>query len=82
MNSQSRIPVRPHLCPLGDASGVAGSAVPGQEEAREDKRAAEVDESEVVNEDEVAARNPRVARRPDAPTKAMVLTHELHHADY
>ena len=33
-------------------------------------------------EDDNAARDPRVARRPDAPTKAMVLAHELHHAEY
>ena len=55
--------------------------MPSHEEAREDERAAMIDEDEVI-EDEAAARNPRVARRPDAPTKAMVLAHELHHADY
>ena len=27
------------------------------------------------------ARNPRVARRPAAPTKALILAHEVHHAD-
>ena len=32
--------------------------------------------------EEVTARNPRVAKRPAAPTKAMVLAHEVHHADY
>ena len=34
-----------------------------------------------VNEENVA-RNPRAARRPAAPTKAMILAHEVHHADY
>ena len=29
-----------------------------------------------------AARDPRVARAPAAPTKAMVAAHEVHHADY
>ena len=28
------------------------------------------------------ARNPKIMRRPVMPTKAMVLAHELHHADY
>ena len=38
---------------------------------------------EEVAEDNVdAARNPRGARRPEAPTKAMVLAYELHHAEY
>ena len=34
-----------------------------------------------ANDDDVA-RNPRVARVPAAPTKAMILAHEVHHADY
>ena len=34
-----------------------------------------------ANED-ATARNPRVARIPAAPTKAMILAHEVHHADY
>ena len=29
-----------------------------------------------------AARDPRVARAPAAPTKAMITAHEVHHADY
>ena len=37
---------------------------------------------EDIEDDANAARDPRVARRPDAPTKAMVLAHELHHAEY
>ena len=32
--------------------------------------------------EEAVARNPKVARKPTAPTKAMVLAHEVHHADY
>ena len=35
-----------------------------------------------IEDDANAARDPRVARRPDVPTKAMVLAHELHHAEY
>ena len=34
-----------------------------------------------VDEDDIA-RNPRVARRPAAPTKAMIMAHEVHHTDY
>ena len=34
-----------------------------------------------VEEDDIA-RRPRVARRPAAPTKAMIMAHEVHHADY
>ena len=37
---------------------------------------------EETGEENVAARDPRIARRPIKPTKAMVLAHELHHADY
>ena len=32
--------------------------------------------------DDAMARNPRVARVPAAPTKAMILAQEVHHADY
>ena len=32
--------------------------------------------------EDTVARNPKVARRPNTPTKAMVLAHEVHHADY
>ena len=32
--------------------------------------------------EEATARNPKVARRPAMPTKAMTLAHEIHHADY
>ena len=31
--------------------------------------------------EEAVARNPKVARKPNTPTKAMVLAHEVHHAD-
>ena len=41
-------------------------------------RDGEVDEEA----EEVAARDPKVARKPAAPTKAMILAHEVHHADY
>jgi hypothetical protein len=34
-----------------------------------------------VDEDDIA-RNPRVVRRPAAPTKATIMAHEVHHADY
>ena len=43
-----------------------------------DRHEAEVDEQE----EDVAARDPRVARRPIKPTKATIQSHELHHADY
>ena len=39
-------------------------------------------EGEVELDGEVTARDPRVARRPTKPTRAMIQTHELHHADY
>ena len=32
--------------------------------------------------EDVTARDPKVARRPAMPTKAMILAHEVHHADY
>ena len=63
------------------ASGVADGKELGQEEATRSDEAAEKEKDE-VEEEEAAAVNPRVARRPAAPTKAMVLAHELHHADY
>ena len=34
-----------------------------------------------VDEEDIAT-YPRVARRPAAPTKAMITAHEVHHADY
>ena len=38
----------------------------------------EIDEEEL----EATARHPRIPRKPVAPTKAIVLEHELHHAEY
>ena len=35
-----------------------------------------------VDEEEVTARDPKVARRPLKATQAMILANELHHADY
>ena len=43
-----------------------------------DRIDAEVD----AQEENVTARDPRVARRPMKPTKAMIQSHELHHAGY
>ena len=43
-----------------------------------DRHEAEVDEQE----EDVAARDPLIARRPIKPTKAMIHSHELHHSDY
>ena len=40
------------------------------------------DKGEEELEIEEEAANPKVARKPTAPTKAMVLAHEVHHADY
>ena len=80
--SPSKDAVRPLLMPLGSASGVAGQEQLGHDEETTGDGAA--DEARIVNDEdtEVAARNPRVIRRPTAPTKAMVLAHELHHAEY
>ena len=39
-------------------------------------------EAEVELEEDVTATDPRVARRPIKPTKAMIQAHELHHTDY
>ena len=48
-----------------------------------------VDAEATMGEDEkedvdngLEARSPKIARRPMMPTKAMVLAHEVHHADY
>ena len=42
-----------------------------------DRIDAEFDEQE----EDVTARDPRVARQPMKPTKMMIQSHELHHAD-
>ncbi len=37
---------------------------------------------EIEVEEDNTARDPKVAKRPIKPTQAMILAHELHHADY
>ena len=34
-----------------------------------------------MEEEEAEAMNPNIVRKPVAPTKAMVMAHEVHHAD-
>ena len=41
-----------------------------------------MEEAKEGSEEVEEARNPKVARRPIAPTKAMREAHEVHHADY
>ena len=56
--------------------GIAGEAELVEEESdRVNGQGGDVDEDDI-------ARNPRVARRPGAPTKAMIMAHKVHHADY
>ena len=78
--------VRPQLLSAGGGeqdvagdSGSIGSAM-DKEEAADDLGDELI--AEIIEEGMEAARNPRTARRPDAPTRAMVLAHELHHAEY
>ena len=78
MNSPSDRSIRPLSSTEGGAADIAGQGGIGQEEATEGEKINEVDEQE----EEVTARDPRVARRPMKPTKAMIQSHELHHADY
>lgn len=60
----------------GDAPVIAVEGEQGDEgKAKDDIE----DEAEI---EEAAARNPKVVRRPAAPTKAMIAAHECHHADY
>ena len=73
-NSQLAEPVRP-IYPL--SGGVPRVAVGSEQGKEDDKEGCDEEAAE-----EVTARNPRVVRRPAAPTKAMVLAHEVHHADY
>ena len=65
------------LYPLrGGAPGIADKA--GLEETSSDRgreQGGDVD-------DEDTATNPRVARRPATPTKALIMAHDVHHADY
>lgn len=56
--------------------GIAGEAELVEEESDRARR-----QGGEVNEEDIA-RNPKVARRPAAPTKAMIMAHEVHHADY
>ena len=65
------------LYPL--AEGAPGIAVEGEQGNRVEP---EGDSEEMAEVEEATARDPKVARRPAAPTKAMVLAHEVHHADY
>ena len=77
VNSQSKHSVRPLSSTEKGASGIAGPEGPSQSVAANGSAAGE-EEDDI---EEHAARDPKVARRPVRPTKAMVLAHELHHAD-
>ena len=78
--------VRPQLSSAGGGEQDVAEEGGSTGNAKEDKDAADDlgDEliAEIIGEGMEAARNPRMARRPDAPTRAMVLAHELHHAEY
>ena len=78
VNSQSKHSVRPLSSTQEGAPGVAGPQEPSHSVAA-NEIAAEIEEK--CNEDS-AARDPKIARRPFRPKKTMVLAHELHHADY
>ena len=65
------------LYPL--AEGAPGIAVEGEQGSRVEPRG---DVEEMAEVEEATARDPKVARKPAVPTKAMVLAHEVHHADY
>ena len=79
MTSPSDRSVRPLSSTERGATDIAGPGGIGQAVATEgDAAEAEVDEQE----EDVTARDPRVARRPSKPTKAWIQSHELHHADY
>ena len=55
----------------------------GSEEARlEDTEGDRAGEPGRDADDEGTAGNPKVASRPAAPIKSMVMAHEVHHADY
>ena len=78
VNSQSKHSVRPLSSTEEGASGIAGPEEPSQSAAANGMAAETVEDDNLEN----AARDPKVAQRPVRPTKAMVLAHELHHADY
>ena len=82
MNSLGGRSVTPLLQPVGGASDFADGGGPTQGGATAERPAAQGEIVEDIEDDANAARDPRVARRPDAPTKAMVLAHEPHHAEY
>ena len=65
------------LYPL--AEGAPGIAVEGEQGSRVEPRG---DVEEMAEVEEATARDLNVDRKPAAPTKAMVLAHEVHHADY
>ena len=68
--------VRPISSNTSSAQGIAVGGDRDTELAEEGAR-------HIEEEIEVAvARNPRAARVPVAPTKAMRMAHEVHHADY
>ena len=80
VNSHLATSVRPHISSTGEdeqdiagnsgrAKEVRGTGNAGNDEV-EDDLLAEIMENEVA-----PALNPRMARRPDAPTKAMIQAH-------
>ena len=68
MNSPSDRSIRPLSSTEGGAADIAGQGRIGHEEAIEGEKIDEVDEQE----EEVTARDPRVARRQMKVTKAMI----------
>ena len=65
--------------PISHIEGEADIAEEGEQCAEE----ATQGNLEVRDEaDDTAAVNPKVARKPVVPTKAMIQAHEVHHADY
>ena len=78
VNSQSEHSIRPLSSTEEDASAIARPGEPSQPVAA-DGKAAEIEEE--VDEG-IAARDPKVARRPARPTKALLLEDGIHHADY
>ena len=78
VNGQSKHSVRQLSSTEEGAPGIAGPEERRQSVAASGNAVGR--EEEDIQEN--AARDPKVARRPVMPTKAMVLAHELHHADY
>ena len=73
MNSQQQRSVRP-VSPITESA-------PGTEVSGDRVKAGATERVRIEGESE-EARNPKVARRPITPTKAMILAHEVHHAEY